>query len=112
MKALDKTSHNTKRTQTIYYPPELKEEMYQLDTAIYHGLSNGAYKAGFAQSQEAYDLAVQKVFETLDTLEERLSDNRYLLGSTITASDWKLNDPRQSRGLKRVSPLKGQIGNR
>ncbi|WP_419905568.1 hypothetical protein [Kiloniella sp.] len=24
----------------------------------------------------------------------------------------KLNDPRQSRGLKRVSPLKGQIGNR
>ncbi len=24
----------------------------------------------------------------------------------------QLNDPRQSRGLKRVSPLKGQIGNR
>ncbi|WP_419903919.1 sulfatase-like hydrolase/transferase [Kiloniella sp.] len=25
---------------------------------------------------------------------------------------YQLNDPRQSRGLKRVSPLKGQIGNR
>ncbi|WP_419903813.1 sensor histidine kinase [Kiloniella sp.] len=36
----------------------------------------------------------------------------YIASRLVAAHDGELNDPRQSRGLKRVSPLKGQIGNR
>ncbi len=78
-----------KKVETLY-PDFLEKEMNSLDEQIYHGLSNGVYKAGFAQTQEAYDQAVVLVFETLEMLEDRLAENRYLLGSKITASDWKL----------------------
>lgn len=102
MKALDKagdiagsitqgdTDNTTGEPIVTFYPPDLTEEMSYIDDEIYHGLSNGVYKAGFAQTQEAYDHAVQQVFQTLDALEDRLTNNRYLMGSTITASDWKL----------------------
>nr|BFE83210.1 hypothetical protein GCM10020093_058110 [Planobispora longispora] len=57
---------------------------------IYHGLNNGVYKAGFATSQEAYDEAVVKVFETLGTLEERLATRTYLHGDALTESDVRI----------------------
>lgn len=59
-------------------------------TNIYHNVNNGVYKSGFATTQEAYNEAVTALFETLDELEERLTINRYLTGSTITEADWRL----------------------
>lgn len=53
-------------------------------------MNNGVYKSGFATTQEAYNEAVTALFETLDELEERLTINRYLTGSTITEADWRL----------------------
>ena len=50
----------------------------------------GVYKSGFARSQAAYDEAVTKLFDTLDWLEARLSERRYLVGSQITEADWRL----------------------
>ncbi|WP_419905039.1 PAS domain S-box protein [Kiloniella sp.] len=44
--------------------------------------------------------------------EAALRDTRDELELRVKERTAKLNDPRQSRGLKRVSPLKGQIGNR
>ena len=51
---------------------------------IYDTVNNGVYKAGFATSQEAYDAAVHPLFDSLDWLEDLLSQHRYLLGDTLT----------------------------
>ncbi|MCZ4282880.1 glutathione S-transferase C-terminal domain-containing protein [Kiloniella laminariae] len=73
-----------------FFPAKLESEMKELDQRIYHRLGNGVYRAGFAQSQEAYDVAIDDVFSELDELENHLRENRFLFGDIITASDWKL----------------------
>lgn len=44
-------------------------------------------RCGFAQSQEAYDVAVNDLFNTLDKLEDHLSRFRYLCGDELTLAD-------------------------
>lgn len=44
-------------------------------------------RCGFAQSQEAYDEAVDGLFTTLDTIEDHLSRSRYLCGDKLTIAD-------------------------
>ena len=73
-----------------YHPLELREEMAELNERVYETLNNGVYRAGFATSQEAYEEAVLPLFETLDMLEERLSERRYLFGDHQTLADWRL----------------------
>jgi len=73
-----------------YYPEDLREAIDEINEPIYHKVNNGVYKAGFATAQEAYEEAVIPLFETLDELEERLSENRYLVGSRLTEADWRL----------------------
>lgn len=65
-------------------------EMTRLMERIHTGLSNGVYRAGFAESQAAYDDAVSDVFETLNMLEIRLGKSRYLGGAAVTVADWFL----------------------
>ncbi len=57
---------------------------------IYGTLNNGVYKAGFATTQQAYEEAVGPVFETLDWLEDRLSQARFLCGDQLTEADIRL----------------------
>ncbi len=73
-----------------YYPEPLREEIDTINERVYHTLNNGVYRAGFATTQEAYEEAVIPLFETLDWLEERLSQKRYLTGNAITEADWRL----------------------
>lgn len=73
-----------------YYPDSLIEKIAPLNERIYNTLNNGVYKSGFSTTQAAYEEAVYPLFETLDFLEEILSENRYLTGSTITEADWRL----------------------
>ncbi|MEM7072981.1 MAG: glutathione-dependent reductase, partial [Pseudomonadota bacterium] len=54
-------------------PFALRSEMEVANARMYHGLNNAVYRAGFAQSQDAYEEAVATVFETLDFLEQRLA---------------------------------------
>lgn len=72
------------------YPEELRNDIDQLNDIIFHGVNNGVYKAGFAQSQEAYEKAYDEVFSLLDTLEKKLKTQRYLFGDYITDSDIRL----------------------
>lgn len=53
-----------------YYPPALQTKIEELNGWIYDTVNNGVYKAGFATSQQAYDEAVAKVFESLARLEQ------------------------------------------
>jgi putative glutathione S-transferase len=73
-----------------YYPASLRGEIDLVNEFVYTHLNNGVYRTGFAQTQEAYDEAVEKVFAGLDTLDERLSRRRYLIGDAITEADWRL----------------------
>ena len=73
-----------------YYPEALREEIDTINERVYHTVNNGVYRSGFATTQEAYEEAVSPLFESLDWLEDRLSGQRYLTGSTITEADWRL----------------------
>ena len=72
------------------YPKELREDIDKLNDVIFNEVNNGVYKAGFSQSQEAYEKAYDILFARLDYLEERLSKQRYLFGDKITDSDIRL----------------------
>ena len=57
---------------------------------IYVNVNNGVYRCGFATSQGAYEEAFDRLFNTLDELEARLSKQRYLVGGRLTEADWRL----------------------
>ncbi len=73
-----------------FYPEDLRAEIDAVNELVYDNVNNGVYKSGFATTQDAYEEAVVPLFETLDQLEERLSENRYLCGSRLTEADWRL----------------------
>ena len=73
-----------------YYPEDLRSDIDELNERIYNTVNNGVYKAGFATSQKAYDEAITPLFETLDWLEQKLKNNRFLLGERPTEADWRL----------------------
>lgn len=73
-----------------YYPAALRAEIDAYNERIYANLNNGVYRAGFADTQAAYEEAFDAVFETLDFLDERLADRRFLTGAKQTEADWRL----------------------
>lgn len=73
-----------------YYPPALRGEIDAVNERVYSNINNGVYRAGFATTQQAYEEAAERVFETLDEIEDRLSRQRYLVGAQITEADWRL----------------------
>jgi len=72
------------------YPEMLRDDIDALNEILFNEVNNGVYKAGFAESQEAYENAYDVLFARLDWLEERLSKQRYLFGNQITDSDVRL----------------------
>lgn len=73
-----------------FYPEALRGEIDALNAVIYPAVNNGVYRAGFATTQQAYEEAFDELFAALDTLEDRLSSERYLTGERITEADWRL----------------------
>ncbi|MHA6324645.1 glutathione S-transferase family protein [Roseivivax sp. CAU 1753] len=73
-----------------YWPEDLRAAIEPVNARIYDTLNNGVYKAGFATTQAAYDAAVRPLFETLDWIEDRLGQRRYLMGAQPTEADWRL----------------------
>ncbi|MBZ8179031.1 glutathione S-transferase family protein [Oscillatoria salina] len=68
-------------------PSDLEAEIEKTIEAIYQPINNGVYRAGFAQSQTAYEEAVTELFEALDYWETVLAKQRYLCGSQLTEAD-------------------------
>ena len=73
-----------------FYPQALREEIDAINEPIYNNINNGVYRAGFARNQQAYNLAYTQLFDTMDGLETRFADQRYLVGDRITEADWRL----------------------
>lgn len=72
------------------WPDESREEMEKVMRLIYTEINNGVYRCGFAGSQKAYEAAFDRLFTALDTIEDRLSNSRYLMGGSITEADVRL----------------------
>ena len=73
-----------------FYPASLRQQIDEVNEWVYHRVNNGVYRAGFATTQAAYDEAVVELFDALDHLERRLSEQRYLVGARLTEADWRL----------------------
>jgi putative glutathione S-transferase len=72
------------------YPERLRPDIDAVNQLVYDNVNNGVYRAGFATTQPAYEEAVESLFGTLDTLEQRLGQQRYLVGKQRTEADWRL----------------------
>ncbi len=72
------------------YPEDLRGEIDEVNSWVYSEVNNGVYRCGFAARQDSYDAAYDRLFAALDRLESRLTDQRYLVGDTITEADVRL----------------------
>ncbi len=72
------------------YPERLRGDIDELNQKIYDGVNNAVYKAGFATRQGVYEREVRGLFATLDELDARLADQRFLLGPDPLETDWRL----------------------
>jgi putative glutathione S-transferase len=83
------TAHHRNGAPDLY-PSKLRDEMDDVMQRVYTEVNNGVYRCGFAGSQDAYDEAYARLFTGLDWLEDRLADQRFLMGETITEADVRL----------------------
>ena len=68
----------------------MRGEIDRINDLVYPNINNGVYRTGFATSQAAYETAFRGVFDTLDELDQILSQQRYVAGPVITEADWRL----------------------
>jgi putative glutathione S-transferase len=71
-------------------PERLRGEIEALNQLIYENVNNAVYKAGFATTQRVYEREVLSLFQTLDELDLRLADRRFLFGPEPLETDWRL----------------------
>ena len=74
----------------VLVPEPMRRAIDDFNRRIYRSVNDGVYRAGFAQTQEAYEEAFDELFATLDWLDDLLGGPRYLLGEQITEADWRL----------------------
>lgn len=74
----------------LLYPANLADQIDDWNDLIYPTVNNGVYRTGFARTQDAYDIAVTELFETLDRIEAHLADHNCLAGDHLTEADLRL----------------------
>ena len=72
------------------YPEALRKDIDEINAYVYERVNNGAYRCGFAKSQEAYESAFHRLFEAFEVLEKRLATQRFLVGGKLTEADVRL----------------------
>lgn len=79
-----------KSKELNFFPKDIQAEHAKLSDFIYENINNGVYRAGFATRQAPYERACKRLFDALDEMEKRLTNNRYLFGRRIVEADWRL----------------------
>jgi len=79
-----------KNQKVDLFPKDIAVEQEKLSDFIYDKINNGVYKAGFTTRQRVYERACQQLFDALDQLDDRLATSRYLFGTKIVETDWRL----------------------
>jgi putative glutathione S-transferase len=72
------------------YPEKYRDEIDEVNRGVHKDVNAAVYEAGFAARQSAYEDAYHRLFARLDELSERLENQRYLVGDTITEADIRL----------------------
>ncbi|HJY50676.1 MAG TPA: glutathione S-transferase family protein, partial [Stellaceae bacterium] len=72
------------------YPAVLRGAIDETNAFVYDAINNGVYRCGFAKTQSAYEQSFRKLFAALDSLEQRLGRQRYLVGDRFTEADLRL----------------------
>lgn len=72
------------------YPEGYREEIDRIIEDIYDSINSGVYRAGFAETQEAYEAAVEDVFDALVHWNSVLAEQRYLAGDRLTLADIRM----------------------
>jgi glutathionyl-hydroquinone reductase len=70
--------------------PAQRAELDAVMDEVFRDVNNGVYRCGFAVSQEAYEVAFDRLFARLDALSQRLAARRYLMGAVLTEADVRL----------------------
>jgi glutathionyl-hydroquinone reductase len=73
-----------------FYPEEHRTAIDELNDFVADNLNDGVYRCLLAKNQSDYETAFDKLFTALDSLDARLADRRFLLGSKPTEPDWRL----------------------
>jgi len=73
-----------------FYPADLHQEIDEINEFIYHRINNGVYKTGFSKNQLDYQKNCHNLFEALDSIDERLEKNIFLVGNRLTEADIRL----------------------
>ena len=73
-----------------YYPAALRDEIDATNARVLKGVNNAVNECGRSTAQDAYEQSVDRLFATLDGIEETLSRRRYLCGDAQTEADWRL----------------------
>ena len=69
------------------YPESLAKQIDEWNEKLAIAVNDGVYGMGFAKTQDEYDLAFNRFFDSLDEVEELLSSQRYINGNSITETD-------------------------
>jgi len=72
------------------YAAMLRGAVDETNAFVYDAINNGVYRCGFAKTQSAYEQSFRKLFAALDSLEQRLGRQRYLVGDRFTEADLRL----------------------
>ena len=72
------------------YPAALRDAIDETNAFVYDAINNGVYRCGFAKTQTAYEQSFRKLFAALDSIEQRLGRQRYLVGDRFTEADLRL----------------------
>jgi putative glutathione S-transferase len=72
------------------FPEPHRAQIDVLNRHTYKTLNNAVYVAGFSTDQQVYERVVVRMFETLDDLDARLADSRFLFGDEPVETDWRL----------------------
>lgn len=72
------------------YPEQLRKDIDDLNDWLFPHVNNATYRMMFAQSVTAYNEAFDDFYDSLDLLEKRLEDKRFLFGDYVTDSDVRL----------------------
>jgi putative glutathione S-transferase len=69
------------------YPESRQEVIDEAIDDIHASINTAVYRAGFADTQAAYETAVEELFEALARWDETLGTRRYVVGGQLTLAD-------------------------
>jgi glutathione S-transferase/putative glutathione S-transferase len=72
------------------YPAALRADIDALNERVYQTVNDGTYRVAGATTEPDYQRLRHALIATLDDLDGRLADRRYLFGETVTEADVRL----------------------